>query len=255
MSAIDNELLTYLFDGQVHPLVEPMGAWLASSRRFTNFVTIFRNKIRKKLRTAPDRETVLDLQLELETAYLLLREKSLSLVYEPEQREHGRSPDFAVTFTTSLTFMVEVTRLRAVQRKTSAELLPVSFADGASPLPPIADALADTVCNKLGQFLAQCSNVLIVGVEALGLTQGDVQAAMLRVQRRAEGSESDFLQRYGFRNRSDFFERYQRLTGILLRASKVQDQESVVAWLNPQGKYPLPSKVKTALYHSHMLNA
>ena len=93
-----------------------MATWLASSRRFAAFVTTFRDKIRKKFRATPDQEGLLDLRLELETAYLLLKEQSLSLVYEPEQSGQGRSPDFAVTFTTSLTFMVEVTRLRASQK-------------------------------------------------------------------------------------------------------------------------------------------
>lgn len=116
-----DELLTYLFDGQSHPLTTPIETWLASSRRFTAFVTTFRAKIRKKLRTIQEQESLPDLRLELETAYLLLQERPLSLVYEPPQCGQARCPDFAVTFTTSLTFMVEVTRLRAVQKRTSAQ--------------------------------------------------------------------------------------------------------------------------------------
>src|SRR5918996_1166135 len=100
-----DELLIYLFDGQSHILATPMSAWLGSSRRFTTFVTTFRNKIRKKLRVTKDPETLYDLQLELETAYLLLQERTLNLAYEPEQSKQVRSPDFAVTYTTSLTFM------------------------------------------------------------------------------------------------------------------------------------------------------
>lgn len=252
---IIDELLTYLFDGQVHPLAGPMGTWLASSRGFTNFVTTFRDKIRKKVRTTQDRETLLDLQLELETAYLLLREKTLSLIYEPEHRERGRSPDFAVTFTTSLTFMAEVTRLRTIQRKSSAESQPLSSSDVASPFPPTAETLSDTVCSKLGQLRAQRSNVLIIGVESLNFIQADIQAAMQRVQQRAEGNDSKFLQRYGFRYRADFFRHYQRLSEILVRGAQLQGAESVVTWVNPQAKHPLPSKVRTALHNSHMLNA
>jgi hypothetical protein len=252
---IIDELLTYLFDGQVHPLAAPIGTWLASSRRFTNFVTTFRDKIRKKLRTTQNPETLLDLQLELETAYLLLREKSLSLIYEPEHSEGGRNPDFAVTFTTSLTFMLEVTRLRTAQRKSSAELQPTSPSEIAFPFSVMADMLADTICSKLGQLRVQRSNVLIVGVESLPLTQRDLQAAMQHVQQRAEGSDAKFLQRYGFRNRADFFGHYQRLSEILVRGSQLQGAESVAAWVNPQAKHPLPSKVRTALYNSHLLNA
>src|ERR1051326_2241045 len=101
-----DELLIFLFDGRPHCLAAPIGAWLAASRRFTAFVTLHDTKIRKKLRTARTPENVRDLRLELETAYLLLREKSFSLVYEPQPPAHARCPDFAVTFSTSDLFMV-----------------------------------------------------------------------------------------------------------------------------------------------------
>lgn len=127
---LTEELLAYVFDGRSHLLTQPMAKWLASSRRFTAFVTTFRDKIRKKIRATHDQESLLDLHLELETAFLLLQERPLSVVYEPEQLGRARSPDFAVSFTTSLSFMVEVTRLRADQRNTS----------------PIGERLADTIC-------------------------------------------------------------------------------------------------------------
>src|SRR5262245_40118481 len=94
-SKLIEDLLIYLFDERPHPLAKAMGTWLASSRRFTNFVDTFRDKIRKKLRTMQDPERLRDLQLELETAYLLLRERTLSLVYEP-QLGGVRFPDFEV---------------------------------------------------------------------------------------------------------------------------------------------------------------
>jgi hypothetical protein len=233
---LTDELLTYLFDGKTHPLTPPMETWLASSRRFTAFVTAFRNKIRKKLRVTQDQETLYDLRLELETAYLLLQERTLSLVYEPEQSRQVRSPDFAVTFTTSLTFMVEVTRLRSDEENTSVSL--------------VGERLADTVCSKLGQLLSQRSNVLIVGVDTLCLTQSDLHAAMLRVQQRAERNDSTFWQGYGFRDRADFFHKYYRLSEVLVRGSQSQADDPVV-WVNSQAKHPLPSKVRTVLYHSH----
>lgn len=80
-----DDLLTYLFDGRSNLLVPPMATWLASSRRFAAFAGTFRDKIRKKLRTTRDEKGLLDLQVELETAYLLLRERTLSVAYEPEQ--------------------------------------------------------------------------------------------------------------------------------------------------------------------------
>ncbi len=130
-----DELLATLFDGQPHPLDSSMAMWLASSRRFTAFVSANHTKIRKKLRSADEPDNVRDLRLELETAWLLLRERSLSVAYEPQHPREGRSPDFAVTFTTSLTFMVEVTRLRPA----------------ASAL-PLGERFHNLLCSKLGSF-------------------------------------------------------------------------------------------------------
>jgi len=237
-----DELLTYLFDGQLHLLAQQMATWLASSRRFTAFVTAFRDKIRKKLRVTQDQESLLDLRLELETAYLLLQERPLSLVYEPHLSERVRGPDFAVTFTTSFTFMVEVTRLRAVtQEQTTAPDPTIPFID---------ERLVDTICSKLGQLLSQRSNVLLVGVDALYLTQSDLRAMMLRIQQRAERNDPTFLQRHRFRDRTDFFHYYQRLSEILVRGPQVQSDGRMVAWANPQAKHPLPGKARTALYRS-----
>jgi hypothetical protein len=233
-----DEMLISLFDGRPHLLAEPMAEWLASSRRFTDFVKTHHTKIRKKIRTTQDKETLRDLQLELETAYLLLREKSLSLKYEPQHPELGRSPDFAVTFTTSLTFMVEVTRMRA------NTLLDSQFFN---------DRFSDTVCSKLGQLLTQRSNLLVVGAEDLYLTYDELCALMLRLQQRAQGNDASVVQRYGFRDRADFFNRYQRLSAILLRGTSLQAGDPVIFWDNPQAKYSLPAKVRTALTRSHTL--
>jgi hypothetical protein len=222
------ELLAYVFDGRSHYLGQPMGAWLASSRRFAAFVAAFRDKIRKKLRTARDHESLLDLRLELETAHLLLQEKSLNLVYEPEQADRGRRPDFAVTFTTSLAFMVEVTRVRTDQKN-----------------------LADTIFSKLRQLLPQRSNVLVVGVETPQLTHEDLRTTMLRIQQRAERDDSTFLQQRGFSDRADFFHHYRRLSEILVRGTLLQAGSPVVVWVNPQAKHPLPTKVRMAVHRSH----
>jgi hypothetical protein len=240
MSVLTDELLSYLFDEQPHLLAASMETWLSSSRRFTEFARTFRDKIRKKLRVTRDQETLYDLRLELETAYLLLQERTLNLAYEPEQSRQVRSPDFAVTYTTSLTFMVEVTRLRAAP----------SQGNGPTSLPEF-ERLADAICSKFGQLLPQHSNVLIVGVDALRLTERDLQTMMLRTQQRAERNDAAFWERYGFRDRADFFRHYQRLSEILVRGSQWQKDEPMLAWINPQAKLPLPGKVRTALYHSH----
>ncbi len=232
-----NDLIDTLFDGQDHPVATAMATWLESSRRFTAFVMANHTKIRKKLRTAQDPESRRDLQLELETAYLLLRERTLSLEYEPQRSEGGRNPDFAVSFTTSLVFMVEVTRLRS--------------SGGRAPL--LGERFYSLLGSKLGQLAAQRSNVLIMGIEASGATDDEVRAGMLRLQQRAESNEAGVVQRQGFRDRSDFFQHYQRLSALLLRGMPLQSGTEPILWLNSQARSPLPSRVRTALFRSHVL--
>jgi len=225
-----DELLTYLFEGQSHVLAAPMAEWLADSRRFTAFVNSFHTKIRKKLRATQGMESLLDLRLELETAYLLLQEPALSVVYEPLPIRQVRGPDFAVTFTTSTLFMVEVTRLRMTQ--------------------DIEERLTDMLCSKLAQLPPKRSNILLVGVETLNLTSETLRLAMLQLQQRAERADASFVQRNGFRDRADFFQHYGRLSELLVRGPHLQAGEPVIGWVNPQAKHPLPGKVRTALYRS-----
>jgi hypothetical protein len=249
-----DELLAYLFNGQPHLLAAPMARWLASSRRFSAFVTAFRTKIRKKLRATQETESLLDLRLELETAYLLLQERSLSLVYEPPRGGQMRGPDFAVSFTTSTLFMIEVTRLRTGEDGAHGlvQTQGLALSPHAAPIrSPAGDWLADTVCSKLGQLLPQYTNVLLVGAEAPRLTPDNLRAEMLQLQQRAERNDATIVQRYRFRDRADFFHHYQRLSELLVRGPGQQGEgETVVGWVNPQAKYPLPGKVRTTLYRS-----
>ncbi|MDQ2691637.1 MAG: hypothetical protein M3Y68_06375 [Chloroflexota bacterium] len=240
MATLIDELHTYLFDGQPHVLSGPMKGWLTSSRRFKTFAGAFRDKIRKKLRVAQDIETLHDLRLELETAYLLLRERSLSLDYEPEHSRQIRSPDFAVTFTTSLTFWVEVTRLRSGR---GADSSPAASSE--------SERLTDAICSKLGQLQPQQSNVLIVGMDNPILNQDELHSVMLRFQQRAERNDDAFWQRYNFRDRTDFFARFQRLSEILIRGAQWDLQVPPAVWVNPQAKHRLPGKVRSALHRSH----
>ena len=239
-----DELLTYLFDGKAHLLATPMATWLASSRRFTAFVNTFHNKIRKKLRTTQEMERLLDLHLELETAYLLLQERSLSLVYEPPKGGQSRGPDFAVTYTTSTLFMVEVTRGLAQAQ----ELEPPPQ---AAPIRSLAgEWLADMVCSKLSQLLPKHTNILLVGVKTPCFIQDTLRATMLNLQQRAERNDAAIVQRNGFRDRAHFFQHYHRLSELLVRGPHLQADEPLIGWVNPQAKYPLPGKVRTVLYRS-----
>lgn len=230
---LTDDLLAHLFQNQPHVLVPPIATWLTQSRRFAAFVETFRDKIRKKLRDTRDAENLLDLRLELETAYLLLQERTLSVSYEPQPVGRTRCPDYAVTFTTSSTFMLEVTRLRP--------RLPTQMMSDA-------ERIADTVCGKLGQLMAQRSNVLLIGTADVSLTADDLRLALIQIQHRAERNDIALFQRHGFRDRTDFFAHYQRLSELLVRVNAIP-----LVWINPQAKHPLSSKIRTALHRSQTL--
>ena len=251
---VTDELLTFLFDGRPHALRASFAVWLTTSRRFRDFVAANHTKIRKKLRTAQELEALRDLQLELETAWLLLGQRSLTLLYEPQRRDHARGPDFAASFTTSSVFMVEVTRMRAQARalpdmpdRAPATPCPASTLTS----PRLGDRLSDTLCSKLGQLLPQRSNLLIVGLEGPPPAHPEVHAALLGIQLRAESNDPTLLRRHSFRDRAQFFRCYQRLSALLLRGSPLQPGEPAVVWVNPQAKHPLPPRVRTALADSH----
>jgi len=73
---------------------------------------------------------------------------------------------------------------------------------------------------------------------------------MLQLQQRAERTDASFVQRYGLRDRADFFQHFGRLSELLVRGSDLKSVEPLVGWINPQAKQPLPGKVRTALYRS-----
>jgi hypothetical protein len=227
-------LLAYLFDGRPNLLLEPMAHWLGASRRFAAFAATFRDKIRKKIRTTPDESTLLDLRLELEAAFLLLQDRKLSLEYEPELSKGVRGPDFAVSFTTRMAFMLEVTRLQG----------------GPGSTPAAGLHLADAVLDKLGQLLPSRANILLVGLEAAALAPADLREALVTLQQRAERNDSGFLQRNGFHDRGDFFRHFQRLSEVLVRMPQSISARPLTSWINPYAKGPLPGRVRTVLHRS-----
>lgn len=220
------DLHDYLLAGNSHALSPQLRTWLTVSRRFAAFAEDSRSKIRKKLRASLEPESLLDVRLELETAYLLLNERPFSVVYEPPAAGAARAPDFAVSYTSHNTFMLEVTRLRGDVK---------------------LERLEHALCSKLGQLASERSNVLLVGVSS-SLTNDTLQTAMADLQRRAERHDPEVLKRSRLRDWGSFFRHYGRLSEVLVRNPREAGALSV--WMNPQAKRPLSSKIRTALYRS-----
>jgi hypothetical protein len=217
-------LVAYLFDHRSHSLLSSVSDWLAASPRFAAFAETYKDKIRKKIRRLKGDEAALDLRAELETAYLLLAEKRFEVSFEPYAVEKGRGPDFAVTWRTTLTFNVEVTRLRSTSGDLEGKLL-------------------DVVCEKFGQMLPGMINVLVV--EGSGLDAAlDVGSVMQRLKLSAEKRDPSLYARQGFRSPADFFKGYERLSGLLLRPG---EGGASILWNNPQARHDLPAKVRSLL--------
>jgi hypothetical protein len=226
-------LLTYLFDGQPHPLTDTFTLWLAS-KRFRAFADSYKDKIRKKIRGTRDADTIRDLYFELETAYCLAQEKRFSVVYEHYGADKSRGPDFTVTFG-SLTFNVEVTRLRPSDR------------DDPSPGHETA-RLVDTIAFKLRQLPPGTANLLVIFADNTLLQTIDLPQAIHHFKILLEQRDPAILARHRFLDPSDFFKYYLRLSAILLRGSCETDAaRPLTYWPNPQAKHPLPSTVRTIL--------
>ncbi len=222
-------LLADLFEDQTHPLRASMEVWLTASRRYFNFVTLNQPKIRKKLRTPRDAESQRDVLLELETAFLLLQVADLNVDYEAQRKPDTRSPDFEVRYTTSMTFMLEVTRLR----KTN---------------------LVDAVCGKLGQMQPGCANVIVVALDGPLPTVDDPSTILRTIQQRAEAGDRAIVDRHGFRGRADVLNHLSRLSALLLRRVPLPANMPVTLLANPQARHPLPTRVMTALAQSHCVH-
>lgn len=122
------------------PFVEELAVWLATSARFRSYATTYRDKIRKKLRSATDPEALRDVRAELAAAHLLLTDRRMELAYEA-YGSGVAGPDLTVTFRGSRTCNVEVTRLRRT---------------------PDATGVAGSLLAKLRQLPPSLPNVLLL---------------------------------------------------------------------------------------------
>jgi hypothetical protein len=236
------ETLNYLFDNKPHLLAPPLTHWMSDLPRFADFVETHRDKIRKKIRGIHSSDGFQDLRAELETVYLLLREKRFTLAYEPYGKGTGRGPDFAVTFRTRITFNVEVTRMRSSIRENNE--------GGQSLVDPHYEGrrVAEIVGSKLSQMFPGMMNLLVIMADHPTICELDVGKVMNQLKQRAEQKEPQLFQRHSFRDTSDFFKYYQRLSGILLSSTGNHETgKCPILWINNQTKHPLPVPICTIL--------
>lgn len=221
-----NELLEAIFTGEARALRDCAERWCAMSPRFPAFLETYRDKIRKKLRNAPDAEGLRDLQMELLTAACLLTERAFTLAYEQYAASKTRGPDFTVMYKTHTPFNVEVKRIRGQAQ---------------------AGKWADVLCDKLRQMPPSVVNALVIygkpGEPGIPL---DVAAAMASLRTTAEGKDDAYFTRRGLDGSRDYLRQSLKLSAVLYRAGAAMP----ASWMNPQARHPLPPEVRTALPRS-----
>jgi hypothetical protein len=218
-----NDLLTFIFENESHFLSSAFEEWLKTSKPFRLFAETYHSKIRKKLRGSKTEAGLKDLYLELETAYLLLQEKSFAVEYEKYAAERKRAPDFSVVFRTHLHFNVEVTRMRSAEPGM------------------ISAKIMDAICEKLGQLPPSIINMLMLASET-AVTEHDLAGAITRLRELAEHKDEAFFSRRGFQNVNDFHKQFRRLSAIIFRSPP-----NHTLWVNPLAKHPMPKEMRTAL--------
>lgn len=222
-SSKTDELLDEIFDGQRTAFRAEFGGWLHQSRRFREFATHHRTKIRSKLRKA---NNLKDVRAELETALLLLSERRFELEYEKYAALKERGPDFTVTFKTHTPFNVEVRRLKG---------------EGDAALESGTGKLVAVIGEKVRQMPPSIVNLLWLVAEG-GVHADDVEQAAVTLRQMAEAKEEAFFRRRGYGDARKFLKQYAQMSGIVLR----QDGQQVV-WLNPLARHVAPPEIVRAV--------
>jgi hypothetical protein len=236
LPAAVSSILIEIFGSPTPALAKDMAGWMVASKRFRVFAEMYRDKIRKKVRSSPDSEGLRDLRCELVMAYLLLEEPRFAVQYELQGANKGRALDFTVTFRDNLTFHVEVTRLR--ERTDAAE---------AEPLREDV-RLANTLCGKLGQMQAGALNLLVVFTEGHEYTEADVATTVKALLMLASNKVEAYFTWRGLRDSRDFLHQFQRLSGILLMASRHGPPGAqALFWENNQARHPVPGALLNSL--------
>ncbi len=241
LPAAVSALLVEIVGSAAHPLAPDMAEWLGTSKRFRAFAEAYRDKIRKKARSARDPEGLHDLRCELAVAYLLVQEPRFTVQYEPQGVGGQRAPDFTVLYKGHLPFHLEVTRQRARPRDASNAPVPAA--------PNGEDArLAGTVCEKLGQMQPGAINVLALLADGEPYQEADVVATTRALLRRASNKEEAYFTRHGFGDSRDFLHRYQRLSGLLLITGWQHGPDTrTLLWENNQARHPIPAAILAIL--------
>lgn len=220
------DLIAYLFQGQPHQLSGILMQWMQASSRFTDFLDTYRDKVRKKIRVTREPESIMDLRCELKTAYCLLNDRRLEVVYEPYASTRKRSPDFAVTYRDNLVFNIEVARMR-IEENQKHEL------DHQRKEVRIQRILL----GKLEQLQPGMANLLVIHTREELAQYIDLGSFMQELKVRVERRDPSFYFASQYDSPAAFYKDFLHLSGILLWTDETQ------LWINKQARPGLPEPV------------
>jgi len=215
-------------------LQSELAHWVATSPRFSAFLTTHQDKVRKKLSTSDDEEHRLDVRAELLVAHLIAADRRFELNFEAYgARRLG--PDLTVTFRTHQRFNLEVTRLRT----------PGGDAASGDPGPAIA-RLANVIGGKLRQLPGDIPNALVIAARGLSLDEASLGATMRLLKAHADGQDDAFFTRRGLKDARGFHAQYLHLGGIFVLDEATAPARASFA-PNREARHPLPGAALAAL--------
>lgn len=225
-TTVVDRLLDHLLPGRDDPsLVAELESWLTGSPRFRTFADAHRDKIRKKLRTAGDPESMRDVRAELRVAQLLLADRRIELAFEAHGSGRG-GPDFTVSYRQARAFDLEVTRHRG---------------------DPAGTSHAGPLLVKLRQLPPSVANVLVIGVDGDRAGALDLLGGIRRLRAVADAKDENFFQRRGFEGTRDFYHRFLRLGAVLVWCEGGgETQDRVQVWENGSARIPAPAPALSA---------
>src|SRR4051794_15422130 len=206
------------------PVSIELVGWLAGSARFRAFAETYRDKIHKKLRNATDPDATRDVRAELQIARLLLADRRFDVSFEA----YGSGkvgPDLTVSFRTTRTFDVEVTRLRRV---------------------PDVAGTGNALMAKLRQLTPSTPNVLVLSIDADTAAAIDLVAATRGLRARADAKDEAFFTARGFDGSRGFYDRFLRLSAVAVWCERATAEARGSLWTNRSARIGLPDEVARA---------
>ena len=201
-------------------MAEELTGWLSGSARFRTFAEAHHDKIRKKLRTATDPEALRDVRAELLVAHRLLADQRFDLAFEAYGS--GRlGPDFTVSFRGARAFNLEVTRPRRLPGPTS---------EGAP------------ILAKLRQLPPSVPNAVLLAIDGDTAADLDIDAIIRTLRARADGKDEEFFTKRGLDGRRGFYERFLRLSGVVVWCEAAAGDARASVWINPSARIALPER-------------